>query len=82
MDFWEKIKSDIQKGIREGIGIVKEGAIVVRAKAEELTEEGKKRLKVFEQNRISRLDPRSYYTVGQQVMFVMLPENVLILKKD
>lgn len=48
MDFWEKIKSDIQKGIREGIGIVKEGAIVVRAKAEELTEEGKKRLKVFE----------------------------------
>lgn len=48
MDFWEKIKSDVQKGIREGIGIVKEGAIVVRAKAEELTEEGKKRLKVFE----------------------------------
>ena len=48
MDFWEKIKSDIQKGIKEGIGIVKEGAIVVRAKAEELTEEGKKRLKVFE----------------------------------
>ena len=48
MDFWEKIKSDIQKGIREGIGIVKEGAIVVRTKAEELTEEGKKRLKVFE----------------------------------
>jgi hypothetical protein len=48
MDFWEKIKGDIQKGIREGIGIVKEGAIVVRTKAEELTEEGKKRLKVFE----------------------------------
>ena len=48
MDFWEKIKSDIQKGIKEGIGIVKEGAIVVRTKAEELTEEGKKRLKVFE----------------------------------
>ena len=48
MDFWEKIKSDIQKGIKEGIGIVKEGAIVVRTKAEEITEEGKKRLKVFE----------------------------------
>jgi spermidine/putrescine transport system ATP-binding protein len=41
-----------------------------------------KRLKVFEQNRISRLDPGSYYTIGQQVMFVMLPENVLVLKKD
>jgi hypothetical protein len=48
MDFWEKIKSDIQKGIKDGIGIVKEGAIVVKTKAEELTEEGKKRLKVFE----------------------------------
>ena len=48
MDFWEKVKNDIQKGIKEGIGIVKEGAIVVRAKAGELTEEGKKRLKVFE----------------------------------
>ena len=41
-----------------------------------------KRLKVFEQNRISRLDPGSFYTVGQQVMLVMMPENVLVLKKD
>jgi len=41
-----------------------------------------KQLKVFEQNRISRLDPRSYYTIGQKVMFVMLPENVLVLKKN
>jgi spermidine/putrescine transport system ATP-binding protein len=41
-----------------------------------------KRLKVFEQNRISRLDPASYYTIGQQVMFVMMPENVLVMKKD
>lgn len=43
---------------------------------------GTKRIKVFEQNRISRLDPGSYYTIGQQVMLVMLPENVLILKKE
>ncbi len=41
-----------------------------------------KKLKVFEQNRISRLDPGSFYTVGQQVTFVMMPENVLVLKKD
>jgi len=40
-----------------------------------------KRLKVFEQNRISRLDPGSFYTVGQNVTLVMLPENVLVLKK-
>jgi ABC-type Fe3+/spermidine/putrescine transport system ATPase subunit len=41
-----------------------------------------KRVKVFEQNRISRLDPGSFYTVGQEVQLVMLPENVLVLKKD
>ncbi len=40
-----------------------------------------KRVKVFEQNRISRLDPGSFYTVGQDVMLVMMPENVLVLKK-
>ncbi len=48
MDFWEKIKNDVQKGIKEGIGMVKEGVTVVKAKAEELTEEGKRRLKIFE----------------------------------
>jgi spermidine/putrescine transport system ATP-binding protein len=41
-----------------------------------------KRIKVFEQNRISRLDPGSFYAVGQQVTLVMMPENVLVLKKD
>ena len=40
-----------------------------------------KRVKVFEQNRISRLDPGSFYTVGQAVLLVMMPENVLVLKK-
>jgi spermidine/putrescine transport system ATP-binding protein len=40
-----------------------------------------KRIKVFEQNRISRLDPASFYTVGQDVTLVMMPENVLVLRK-
>lgn len=40
-----------------------------------------KTIKVFEQNRISRLDPGSFYTVGQDVTLVMMPENVLVLKK-
>jgi spermidine/putrescine transport system ATP-binding protein len=40
-----------------------------------------KMIKVFEQNRISRLDPKSFYTVGQEVILVMMPENVLVLKK-
>lgn len=48
MNFWEKVKRDLQKGIKEGIEVVKEGATYVREKAEELTEEGKKRYKIFE----------------------------------
>jgi len=40
-----------------------------------------RRVKVFEQNRISRLDPGSFYTLGQDVILVMMPENVLVLKK-
>ncbi len=48
MDFWEKVKKDIQKGIQEGIGKVREGVVAFKEKAEELTEEGKRRLKIFE----------------------------------
>ena len=40
------------------------------------------KLKVWEQNRISRLDPKSFYTVGQEVWLMLMPENTLILKKD
>jgi hypothetical protein len=40
------------------------------------------KLKVYEQNRVSRLDPRSFYTVGQEVSLVLLPENTLVLSKD
>ena len=41
-----------------------------------------KQIKVFEQNRISRLDPGSFYAVGQDVTLVMWTDNVLILKTD
>ncbi|HVN14561.1 MAG TPA: ABC transporter ATP-binding protein [Anaerolineales bacterium] len=40
------------------------------------------RLKVWEQNRISRLDPKSFYSVGESVHLVLMPENTLVLKKD
>ena len=48
MNFWEKVRGDLQKGIKEGIDFVKEGAAIVKVKAEELTEEGKKRLKILD----------------------------------
>ena len=39
-------------------------------------------LKVWEQNRVSRLDPKSFYVVGQDVSLMLMPENTLVLKKD
>jgi spermidine/putrescine transport system ATP-binding protein len=40
------------------------------------------RMKVWEQNHISTLDPRAYYRNGQSVWLSLLPENTLILPKD
>lgn len=65
MDFWNKVKADIQKGIKEGVGLLKEGVSAVKEKAGELTEEGKKQLKLFElktkvQKEISELGGRVY----------------------
>ncbi len=48
MSFWDGVKKDLQKGWREGFDAFKEGAVVVREKAEELTEEGKRRYAVHE----------------------------------
>ncbi len=36
-------------------------------------------IKVWDQNRISSLDPQVYYAVGQEVSLTLFPENVLIL---
>jgi hypothetical protein len=65
MDFYQKIKGDLQKGIKEGITVVKERAAVVKEKVEELTEEGKKQYNIFllktkVQKEISELGGRVY----------------------
>jgi len=39
-------------------------------------------LKVWEQNRLSTLDPRAYYRIGQKVWVTLLPENTLVLARD
>jgi hypothetical protein len=65
MDFWESVKKDLQKGLKEGFDFLKEGAAVVKVKAEELTDEGKKRYKIYElkakvQSEIADLGGRVY----------------------
>ena len=57
MNFWEKIQKDIKKNVKEGMAIIKEGSAVVSQKTRivagrvgELTEEGKRKYKLFSLN--------------------------------
>jgi peptidoglycan hydrolase CwlO-like protein len=80
MNFWEDVKKDLQKGLKEGIDFVKEGATIVKVKAEELTEEGKKRIKIFDlktkvQREISELGGK-VYDLGKKMKNPMLDSKV------
>lgn len=80
MDFWQKIKSDVRKGIKEGIGIVREGVTVVKTKAGELTEEGKRQLKIYElktkvQREIAELGGK-VYSLNSKMKNPMLDSKV------
>jgi len=80
MNFWEEIKKDLQKGIKEGIDLFKEGATVIKVKAGELTEEGKKRYKLFElktkvQREIAELGG-TVYDLSSKVKNPMLEKKV------
>lgn len=80
MDFWQKIKSDVRKGIKDGIGIVREGVTVVKTKAGELTEEGKRQLKIYElktkvQREIAELGGK-VYSLNSKMKNPMLDSKV------
>jgi DNA-binding transcriptional regulator PaaX len=47
MAFWENIKEDLKLGMKEGIDALKLGAEKAREKAGEITDEGKKRYKIY-----------------------------------
>jgi peptidoglycan hydrolase CwlO-like protein len=84
MNFWEKVKGDLQKGLEEGMTYVKEGASVVMKKAEELTDEGKRRYRLYElkeqvQKEISELGGRVYELSGK-VRNPMLDSRVKAIK--
>jgi hypothetical protein len=44
---WEKIRGEVQLGIKKGMKAVRKGTAAVKEKAEELTEEGERRYKIF-----------------------------------
>jgi len=84
MDLWKKVKEDLQKGIEEGITYVREGASVVMKKAEELTEEGKRRYKLYDlktkvQHEITELGGR-VYELSSKVRNPILDSKVKAIK--
>ena len=84
MNFWTKVRDDLQKGVGEGLAIVKEGASVVKKKAEELTDEGKRRYQLYElkakvHKEISELGG-TVYDLSEKVKNPMLNKKVKAIK--
>jgi hypothetical protein len=50
MNFWDKIQKDMKKNIKEGLEFMREGSTAVSQRLEKLTEEGKKKYKIFNLN--------------------------------
>jgi gas vesicle protein len=48
MNSWERITKDLQKGLKEGVDAVKQGAAIIKKRAEDLSGEAQKQYKVFE----------------------------------
>jgi len=68
---WSGIKKDLQKGLEKGMVAVKKGAIVVKKKAGELSDEGARQYKAMAlkskvHTAISDLGARVYALMGSQ----------------
>jgi spermidine/putrescine transport system ATP-binding protein len=79
----EKIRLTDQPGIKENSleGVVVNSTYIGSDTHVYLDVRGQ-RLKVWEQNRISTLDPRAYYLNGQKVWVTLLPENTLVMPRE
>jgi hypothetical protein len=65
MGFWDRLKKDIKKGIDEGLAALKEGTEVIKHKAEDVTSDVKKKVRIFEmkqkmQTQLAELGGRVY----------------------
>ncbi|MEK6589622.1 MAG: hypothetical protein AABZ11_02990 [Nitrospinota bacterium] len=80
MNFWEGVKKNLKKGIKEGIEVVKGGAVVVKKKAGELSEEGKRRYRIYELHRKVHREMAELggviYDLSSKVENPMLSSNV------
>ncbi len=79
----EKIRLSDKMGIKENSleGVVTSSTYIGSDTHVYLDVRGQ-RMKVWDQNRISTIDPNAYYRNGQKVWVTLLPENTLVLPKD
>lgn len=77
----EKVRITDQSRDYNGLSGSVTSTVYIGSNTHVVVQVGESRIKVWEQNRISRLDPESFYTVGQQVHLALMPENTLVLKK-
>jgi len=71
MTFWQKVEKDLQKEIRAGIAFLKQSTAVVKKKAEELSEEAKRRQAAFQlktdvRHQIAELGGRVYDLISTE----------------
>ncbi|HDQ25248.1 MAG TPA: hypothetical protein ENN43_00680 [bacterium] len=86
---WKKIREDIRGVMKEGMAKLKEGAEIAGKKAGELTEEGKRRLKINEiktniHNETADLGARIYELEKEApgtITDVMVAQHVEKIKK-
>jgi hypothetical protein len=78
---WDKLKSDVGKGLKQGVVAVRKGAMVVKKKAGELTEEGKRQYKILSlktkvHQGIADLGARVYSLMGERKKNPVLDSRV------
>ncbi len=78
----EKIRLLDQPAVNNSIEACVVASTYIGSDTHVIVEAKKTRLKIWEQNRISRLDPGSFYHSGQTVFVLILPENTLVLARD
>jgi len=74
MNLTDEMTNRIDGKVEKTVYIGSDTHLVIRA--------GSLNLKVWEQNRVSRIDPHSFYSSGQNIQMVILPENALIMKRE
>jgi hypothetical protein len=82
MSFWDQIQKDIAENLKEGLSIVKEGSEAITHKLEKLTDEGKKKYKVFNlnmkvQDEFARLGGQIYDLIVQKTKSPLSNKSVV-----